>query len=113
MPPLHEPKKWFDFTINPTNIAVAVGFLTAIGIFLVNLRDDIRTTNFNLKEIVVELRNDNKLQDQIITQLKLDWASSKSDESVFRGEMRNAIIELQRTLTGIQIQAAKESLLKK
>lgn len=99
-------RRYFDFTLNISHIIVGLGMLATLGGFALALRDDVREAGGELKATVAELRNDNKLQDQTILQLRSDAAAAKAEESNFRSEMRQAVTELQKLLTDIRIQAA-------
>jgi N-dimethylarginine dimethylaminohydrolase len=56
--------------------------------------------------MVVELRSENKLQDQVIQQNAGFVLSNKAEETAFRSEMRGSVAGLEKLLTDIRIQAA-------
>lgn len=102
--PVPIPNRWFDFTVN---MSVMIGVLVAIGAFVLSMRDDIRTASTDLKQVVSDLHNENKMQDQSIVQIRTDAANNKSEESNFRSEMRQSVTELQKLLTDIVREQAR------
>jgi hypothetical protein len=72
-----------------------------------DLREGIKNTGSELRQMVVELRTENKLQDAQILQLRSDNTASRAEEAAFRSEMRQSATEFQKILTDIRIQQAR------
>lgn len=96
----------FDWTINLSHIGLAVGFFGTVLLFAWQLRDEVRQAGVDLRQMVTELRNENKLQDQTIQQNAALVLSNKAEETTFRSEMRGSVAELNKLLTDIRLQAA-------
>jgi uncharacterized membrane protein YgaE (UPF0421/DUF939 family) len=97
----------FDWTINLSHLGIITGGLVVIIVFVLSIRDELRQTSADLRQIVAEIRSENKLQDQTIGQLRLEALSSKADETAFRSDIRQNLNELAKILTDIRIQSAK------
>ena len=98
----------FDFTINVSHIATALFVLGSMAWFVITLRDDIRLTGSELRQMIVELRAENKIQDQQIAQLRVEQSNRVSEEVSFRSEMRQSTTEFQKLLMDIRLQAARQ-----
>jgi uncharacterized protein YlxW (UPF0749 family) len=98
----------FDWTINLSHIGFAVGLVGTVVLFVWSLRDEVRQAGVDLRQMVVELRSENKIQDQIIQQNSAAASSNKAEETTFRSEMRQSVAELSKLLTDIRIQSAKK-----
>lgn len=98
----------FDFTINVSHIVTAMFVLGSVAWFVITLRDDIRTTGADLRQMIVELRAENKIQDQAIAQLRVEQTTRVAEEVTFRSEMRQSTTEFQKLLMDIRLQAARQ-----
>lgn len=99
--------KIFDFTINISHIVLILGTIGSVAWFVMDLREGIKNTGSELRQMVVELRTENKLQDAQILQLRSDNTASRAEEAAFRSEMRQSATEFQKILTDIRIQQAR------
>jgi len=98
----------FDFTINISHIVTAMFVLGSSAWFVLTLRDDLRITGAELRQMIVELRAENKIQDQQISQLRLEQSNRAAEEVAGRSEIRQSITEVQKILMDIRLQAARQ-----